>query len=144
MSGDSAPVDPTSFYPSPRTEARRSLDGISQVSSPMPPLTLEEAKTAERQEATATAPAAAATAAAESIITESEAEPIYIDGTNAAEENMGDADSDVELTDEEDVPHVGLPLPIEHIYVQDPRQPLLLSDFQVLKTLGAHPWACSL
>lgn len=111
-------------------------------------MSLEETETAERQlaqEATATVPAVAVdatAAAAESIITESEAEPIYIDGTNAAEENMDDADSDVELTDEEDVPHVGLPLPIEHIYVQDPRQPLLLSDFQVLKTLGALSPLC--
>lgn len=39
--------------------------------------------------------------------------------------------------------HVGLPLPMEHIYVQDPRQPLLLSDFQVLKTLGKKDFSRS-
>lgn len=135
MAASGSPIDPTSFYPSPRTEARRSLDGISHVSSPMPHLALAENNDTGRpltQEATT-----ASVAPAESVITESEAEPIYIDGDAMPEGNVDDASSDeVVLTDEEDVPRVGLPLPMEHIYVQDPRQPLLLSDFQVLKTLG--------
>lgn len=135
MAGDSAPVDPSSFYPSPRTEARRSLDGLSQVSSPVPSMTLAEAGISGQP----TAPEATVStyAAPESIITESEAEPIYIDGNAVVDDNADDASSDdAVLTDEDETPHVGLPLPIEHIYVQDPRQPLLLSDFQVLKTLG--------
>jgi hypothetical protein len=101
----------------------------------MPHLALAENNDTGRpltQEATT-----ASVAPAESVITESEAEPIYIDGDAMPEGNVDDASSDeVVLTDEEDVPRVGLPLPMEHIYVQDPRQPLLLSDFQVLKTLG--------
>lgn len=132
MAANNSPVDPTSFYPSPRTEARRSLDGLS---SPMPRLTLAERSDKEQplmQEATN-----ASLAPEESVITESEAEPIYIDGDAMPGGNIDDTSSDeVVLTDEEDTPQVGLPLPVEHIYVQDPRQPLLLSDFQVLKTLG--------
>jgi hypothetical protein len=133
MAANSSPVDPTSFYPSPRTEARRSLDGFSQVSSPMPHLTQRnDTEQPLTQEATT-----ASLAPAESVITESEAEPIYIDGDAMPEGNIDDTSSDeVVLTDEEDTPQIGLPLPMEHIYVQDPRQPLLLSDFQVLKTLG--------
>jgi len=117
-------VDPTSFYPSPRTEGPRlSFDGshISALSpDEMPPPFYAESEVAE--------PSAVAT--------KSEGGPIFID-------NIGDDDiEDVELTDEEEneeeevPPKAALPLPMEHIYVKDPRQPLLLSDFHVIKTLG--------
>ena len=117
-------VDPTSFYPSPRTEGPRlSFDGshISALSpDEMPPPFYAESDVAE--------PSAVAT--------KSEGDPIFID-------SIGDDDiEDVELTDEEEneeeevPPKAALPLPLEHIYVKDPRQPLLLSDFHVIKTLG--------
>jgi hypothetical protein len=114
-------VDPSSFYPSPRTEGPRlSFDG-SQISA----LTPDEMPAPFDGELDATGPSTGAN--------ESEGDPIFI-GSIGAEEN-----EDVELTDEEEEeipPHVALPLPLEHIYVKDPRQPLLLSDFHVIKTLG--------
>ncbi len=82
-------------------------------------------------------------------------DPIYIGGIEDRDEptngRVEDDEDDLELTDDElDAPEEGknvvepeeegppapLPLPQEHIYVQDPRQPLLLRDFHVLKTLG--------
>ena len=82
-------------------------------------------------------------------------DPIYIGGIEDRDEprngRVEEDEDDLELTDDElDAPEGGknavepeeegppapLPLPQEHIYVQDPRQPLLLRDFHVLKTLG--------
>ncbi|KAF8337570.1 uncharacterized protein EI90DRAFT_2666096 [Cantharellus anzutake] len=87
-------------------------------------------------------------------------DPIYIgvveDRDQPSNSRADDDDDDLELTDdeldapeekdsaepEEEGPPAPLPLPQEHIYIQDPRQPLLLRDFHVLKTLGKnwHVW----
>lgn len=71
-----------------------------------------------------------------------ERESVYI-GLPEDEQELSDEDEeddldDAELSDPERAR--APPLPLEHIYVQDPRQPLLLSDFDVIKTLGTSPF----
>lgn len=71
-----------------------------------------------------------------------ERESVYI-GPASDEQSLDDDDElddddddDDELSDPDSEHPRAPPLPLEHIYVQDPRQPLLLSDFDVIKTLG--------